>query len=306
MQATIPFLKKAGYEVIGVDKCGKIDSKIDYWFYERDLTHLTQNAWFGGEIDMVIHAAASIYGVGGFNKYCADILSNDVTMTRNMLNFAVQNKVKKFVYISSSMVYERCPSILGGVTEEMTHSDDFRVPVTEYGLSKFVGERMVAAYKKQYGLDYVIWRPFNIITPYETARGEQGMSHVFADFFDAILVKKMEKIPIFAPGIQSRCFTWIEDVAYAIAEFSKRASGAYNIGSEEEIAMKVLLRMIWEMSGRNMMKLVYDWKEPFPNDVMHRRPNVSKLKREFNWEAPTNLETSIRLCLDEYAKKGFV
>jgi nucleoside-diphosphate-sugar epimerase len=258
--------------------------------------------WFAGRIDMIIHAAATIYGVKGFNTFCADILGDDITMTRNILRFAMLNDVKKFVYISSSMVYERCWATTGGVSEREVFDINFPVPLTDYGLSKYTGERMVKAFNRQYGLNYVIWRPFNIITPYERARNEVGVSHVFADFFNAILVKKKKTIPIIAPGTQTRCFTWIGDVAKAIAAYSETANGEYNIGSTEEISMTDLARKIYHMAGNPMQELMFEYLPPIDNDVMRRVPNVSKIKEELGWSSWVDLTTAIKRCIEQYNK----
>ena len=134
---------------------------------------------------------------------------------RSVLRAAADLGVPKVVYISSSMVYENCA---GTVKEDVVN--DVTAPYTEYGLSKFVGERLSVAFSKQYGIDYTIWRPFNVITPYEKSEGEQGISHVFADFVKEILVHRNCHIPILGDGDQVRCFTWIDEVAQAIADYS--------------------------------------------------------------------------------------
>lgn len=303
MQAVIPLLIAAGHTVIGIDKCGPHADVMPYQFIEQDIVQMTGKWHFN--VDMIIHAAATIYGVGGFNAFCGDIIGNDLTMTRNMLNIAVLNDVKKFVYISSSMVYERCGAPEYGVEEAATSWESFAVPLTDYGLSKYTGERMVQAYARQYGLKHVMWRPFNIITPHEMAKGIPGYAHVFADFFNAILVKKKTVVPIIHPGDQTRCFTWIGDVAQAIADFSETATGIYNIGSTEEVSMKDLLRMIWERSGRDLSSLIYEYLPAISGDVMRRKPNIDKIGIDLKWEPKTDLATAIDHCLAEYAKKGY-
>lgn len=303
MQAVIPGLIAKGHTVIGIDKCGPHADYLPYQFIEQDIVQMTGKWHFN--VDMIIHAAATIYGVGGFNAFCADIIGNDLVMTRNMLNIAMLNDVKKFVYLSSSMVYERCTSNKNGVEEAETSWDSFPVPYTDYGLSKYTGERMVAAYSRQYGLSHVIWRPFNIITPHEISKGIPGYAHVFADFFDAMIVKKLTEVPIISPGTQTRCFTWIGDVSEAIVDHSATATGVYNIGSNEEIQMTELAALIWNHMGKNKNDLAFKFLPAIKGDVMRRKPNIDKIANDLKWVPKTNLETSIRHCLDEYKKKGY-
>ena len=114
------------------------------------------------------------------------------------------------------MVFER-------VTEHPSSEEqvfEAPIPATDYGLSKLTGERLSMAFSQQYGMKYVVWRPFNIITPHERAESEQGISHVFADFIKLIVDEQRNPVPVLGDGEQVRCFTWIDDVAQAIAKFS--------------------------------------------------------------------------------------
>jgi UDP-glucose 4-epimerase len=303
MQAVIPLLIANGHYVIGIDKHVPHSDNPPYEFHELDLLNETKRMF--PHIGMVIHAAATIFGIGGFNAFCGDIISNDLAMTRNMLNCAVKSGAKKFVFVSSSMVYERCPSPEGGVTEDMIDSPDYPVPFTDYGLSKFTGERMVKAFHRQYDLPYTIWRPFNIITPHEMARGEPGISHVFADYFNAVLVKRKLKVPMIMPGTQTRCFTWIDDVAHVIAKYSWMHDGTFNIGSTEEVMMIELLARIIALSGRNMADYEIDPLPEIVGDVMRRKPNIDKLTAATGWVPKVDLNESIRRCIKVYAERGY-
>ena len=169
MQYVIPLLLKQGYEVVGVDnfaRYGEIERERAYEFVRGDLTDPSFVDSIMSGIDGVVQAAALIYGVGGFHKYPADILSKDIVLHQNILWAMKKHGVKKVAYISSSMVYERCdnhPSTESDV-------DDSIIPSTDYGLSKLVGERLCRAFSRQYDINYVIWRPFNIITPHHWRR----------------------------------------------------------------------------------------------------------------------------------------
>lgn len=312
MQAVIPKLIAQGHEVIGVDSLLRYGdrpghAKVDYEFIRMDLTDRDEvdNMFYAVKPHYVIQAAARIYGVGGFNKYCADILGEDVTLHNNVLRAAAnpENNVKRVVYISSSMVYENCPQDINEpVFEAMV--DRFPAPYTEYGLSKFAGERLSIAFSKQYGVDYTIWRPFNIITPYEKVNNQDlGVSHVFADFIENIVVKKMNPLPIIGDGSQVRCFTWIDEVAEAIAAHSFRdatKNEIYNLGNPEPITMKQLAEIIYKEAGLDG-ELKFETVANYKNDVMVRVPNVNKAKQFLNWEAKKKVAESIRECLTQFA-----
>ena len=295
MQFVIPHLIRCGHEVIGVDnfaRYGVIERERNYTFVQGDLTDMAFVDQIMEDIDGVVQAAALIYGVGGFHKYPADILSKDVVLHQNILWAMKKHNVEKVAYISSSMVYERCqehPSREEHVMESL-------IPSTDYGLSKLVGERLCMAFHQQFGIKYVIWRPFNIITPYESAEKEQGMSHVFADFINNIVVKKMNPLPIIGSGEQVRCFTWIDDVAKLIGEFSfdeKTDNQEYNIGNPEPITMKELALLMHE----GPEPLEFETVREYADDVMVRIPDVTKAIEQLGFEPSVKVKESVDICL---------
>jgi nucleoside-diphosphate-sugar epimerase len=297
MQYVIPVLLKKGYEVIGVDnfaRYGEIERKRNYKFIKGDLTDPEFVDSIMEGIDGVVQAAALIYGVGGFNKYPADILSKDIVLHQNILWAMKKHKVSKIAYISSSMVYERCNN------HPSKEEDAFEstIPSTDYGMSKLVGEKLCRAFARQYGINYVIWRPFNIITPHEVAEKEQGLSHVFADFIKNLIVEKKNPLPIFGDGEQIRCFTWIEDIANAIGEYSfesKTDNETYNLGNPEPITMKELARLIYQGTDELTFKTVKEYSD----DVTIRIPDISKATKELGFKPSKKVKDSVKVCLEK-------
>ncbi|MGH9945916.1 MAG: NAD-dependent epimerase/dehydratase family protein [Pyrinomonadaceae bacterium] len=310
MQAVIPLLLKKGHSIKGVDnfaRYGEIERTREYEFVRGDLTDtdFVENVVSG--TDAVIQAAALIYGVGGFHKYPADILSKDITLHQNIMHSMVSNGVGKMVYISSSMVYERCKTHPSGEDDV----DESLIPSTDYGLSKLVGERITKAFHRQYGIDYVIWRPFNIITPHEKGESDLGMSHVFADYIKNIIIEKRDRLPIIGDGEQIRCFTWIEDVARGIADFSfdpRAENQTFNLGNPEPITMKDLANMIYSSAASHGLisgnggGLSFETMMSFDDDVRTRIPDVSKAKDAFGWEPTLKAAESVDRCVAQMAR----
>lgn len=311
MQAVIPKLVAKGHHISGVDNLVRYGERPGhaqgYTFFKGDLADsaYVEDLLYTIKPDYVIQAAARIYGVGGFNKYCADILGEDLALHKNILRSSVNNNVKRVVYISSSMVYENCVQDINHPVGE-DDPDNAPAPYTDYGLSKFVGERLSKAYAKQYGLDYTIWRPFNIITPYEKVTTEEiGISHVFADYIKNIVEKRMNPLPIIGNGNQVRCFTWIDEVAQAISDYSfldKTKNNIYNLGNAEPISMKELANLIHEVAVELSLlqpsELKFETKGEYKNDVLVRIPSVKKAE-DLGWVAKQKVKDSIRICLTE-------
>ncbi|MEN8264826.1 MAG: NAD-dependent epimerase/dehydratase family protein [Nitrospirota bacterium] len=307
-QIVIPYLLKDGHEIVGVDnfaRYGHIERERNYEFITGDLgdTTVVKSIFEKSEFDAVFHFAALIFGVVGFHKRPADIIADNNLMTINLLKYG-HEKIKRFIYLSSSMVYE-C-SMKWPHSEEDTE----KIPVmsTSYGLSKYIGERVAQSFHEQYGVNYVIWRPFNIVTPFE-APEEEGFSHVFSDMVEKILVQKQNPVNVFGDGEQIRCFTNIYDVGDSLAQFSLREEATnqiFNIGNTEPTTIKELAAKIVSIGKeygllQNDYSLSFKHQPIYADDVKKRIPDVTKIKSMFNWEATIKIDDSLR----EYIKHKF-
>lgn len=309
MQAVIPLLVKQGHDVIGVDNLIKHKQRLrildqPYTFVEGDLTDTSfvNDLFQQFSIDTVIQGAARVYGVAGFNKFCADILHQNITLHANVLRASVENGIKRVVLISSSMVYESEPN---SNTQLLVEKDlDLMLhPKTSYGYSKFISEKLSQSYYEQYGLDYTIWRPFNIITPYEVIHNEQNFGHVFADYIRKIVIEKTDPLPILGDGQQVRCFTWYEDVANGITDYSfvhQSRNQSFNLSNDEPITMLNLAHLIHSEAinlGVDIKPLKIVSLPPFKNDVINRYSSSKKAQSMLNWKVTKGLKDSINACL---------
>jgi nucleoside-diphosphate-sugar epimerase len=303
-QIVIPYLLKDGHEIIGVDnfaRYGLIERERKYEFITGDLgdTAVIRSIFSRYRFDAVFHFAALIYGVVGFHKRPADIIADNNLTTINLLKFGHEN-IKRFIYLSSSMVYE-C-SMKWPHKEEDT--ENITVMSTSYGLSKYIGERVTQSFHEQYGIDYVIWRPFNIVTPFE-APEEEGFSHVFADMIDKILVQKQNPVNVFGDGEQIRCYTNIYDVADALARFSLKEEATnqiFNIGNTVPTTVKELAAKIAKLGKKygilpDEYRLSFNCQPIYADDVKKRIPDVEKIKRTFGWEAKVLIDEALTLYI---------
>jgi UDP-glucose 4-epimerase len=303
-QMVIPRLLAEGHSIVGVDnfaRYGHIKRERPYEFHTGDLcdTATVTQLYAAHHFDCVYHFAALVYGVVGFHKKPADIIADNNLITINLLKYG-HHRLKRFIYLSSSMVYET--SLKYPHKEDET--DTLPVMRTSYGLSKYIGERVVQSYQEQFGINYVIWRPFNIITPFEKPE-EEGFSHVFADMIEKILVKKLNPVPVLGDGEQIRCFTNIHDVADAIALYSLRSevdNQAVNIGNTEPTSVKELAAKIVSLGKKLGLldasyELRFEHQPVYADDVKKRIPDVSKIKKLFAWEAKVRVDQSLEQCI---------
>ncbi|MBD3387522.1 MAG: NAD-dependent epimerase/dehydratase family protein [Candidatus Altiarchaeales archaeon] len=308
-QMLIPHLLGEGHDVVGVDnfaRYGEKEGKREYDFHKGDLTRtdVVEGLFSEYDFDVVFHNAALIYGVVGFHKKPADILADNNLMTMSLLKYG-KDKVSKFIYMSSSMVYEMCRT----VPHREEDADKSAVMSTAYGLSKYIGERVVRSFHDQFGTKYTIWRPFNIITPFETPE-ESGFSHVFSDMVRKIIGERQNPLEIFGDGNQIRCFTNINDVADAIISYSldsRSDNEAFNIGNPEPLKIRELVELIVDLGKEKGVlpsdyEIEYKHLEIYSDDVKKRIPDVSKMERVFGWKAKVKARESLSQYIDYYAE----
>ncbi len=132
----------------------------------------------------VIHLAAIVGGIANFHKLPFTLTEVNNALTGAVVHAAVDLDVERFVYVSSSMVFERATEF--PTTEG--HLDACLAPRSAYGFSKLAGEVYTRAAHDEHGLRYTICRPFNAYGPGELPDvDEPGIAHAVPDLIHKAL-----------------------------------------------------------------------------------------------------------------------
>ena len=121
---------------------------------------------------------------------------------------ALEARVERLVYVSSSMVFERASSF-------PTRESDLAstpTPLSAYGFSKLSGEVYCRALHDEHGLAFTICRPFNAYGPGELPDEESGIAHAVPDLIAKVLAGQ-SPLAIFGSGEQTRTLTHVDDIA---------------------------------------------------------------------------------------------
>lgn len=250
------------------------------------------DAVFAGS-DIVYGLAAAIGGIKYFHTYPATILRNNNLILTNTLDRLVKHQCR-FVYISSSMVME-------SATVFPTKESDLDIipkPLSAYGFSKLSGEEYCKAYRQEFGLEYVICRPFNAYGVNEYP-AEVGMAHVIPD-----IIAKVHKgfgteenpLEVFGDGEQIRCYTHVSDIASGVIKASGHVYEDFNISVAKPHSVNEVVNLIWNKMRKEPLHVKY--VEPFVYDVQKRIPDVSKAKELLGWQASVTLEDKIDEVID--------
>jgi GDP-L-fucose synthase len=256
------------------------------------------DAWMGDQkIDAVFLAAATVGGIMANASRPAEFLYDNLVIETNVINAAYRTGVKKLLFLGSSCIYPRLAqqpmkedALLTGALE----------PTNEwYAIAKIAGIKLCAAYRRQYGCDFVSVMPTNLYGPGDRYDAEGG--HVVAALIMKIHAAKAANNPtveIWGTGTPKREFLFSEDLADACVFVMKNYSDELflNVGTGTDMTILDLAQTIAKVA---------DWEGKFtfntskPDGTPRKIMDVSRL-RALGWIAPTDFETGMRVAYRWY------
>jgi nucleoside-diphosphate-sugar epimerase len=279
---TVDELVRRGHGVVVLDdlSSGKEDnlaevrSKIT--FMKGSITDIEAVQKAMVQADYVIHLAART-SVPRSVKDPVDTNRINVDGTLNVLVAARDNKVKRVVFAASSSAY--------GDTPTLPKSEDMQpVPISPYGVSKYVGELYAQTFGRCYGLENVCLRYFNIFGPRQDP--DSPYSGVLSRFSAAFL----DSTPpvVFGDGEQTRDFTYVDNAVLAniLACEAPSASGrTFNVGTGHAVSLNQVLQMLQKTSGKTLETKYEPSRE---GDIRDSLADI-RLAKEFLGYEPTVL-----------------
>jgi len=251
-------------------------------------------------IDIVVHLAAKVGGIGYNREFPADLFDDNILMGTNMMRAGRANNVKKYVAIGTICAYPKfTPVPFKEKDLWIGYPEETNAP---YGLAKKMQLVQAQAYREQFGFNAIFLLPVNLYGPGDNF--DLKSSHVIPalvrKFVDA--KKNNEKeVVVWGTGAPSREFLYIDDAARGIInaiEFYNKADPV-NLGAGFEIKIKDLANLIKKLTGYKG-KIV--WDKSKPDGQPRRMLDVSKAKKEFNFVAKTKFEEGLKATIDWYTK----
>ena len=199
------------------------------------------------------------------------------TMSEGLLNtleLSIQHEVSKFVYISSSMVY-------GDFTDNVQEDAPCQ-PQGQYGIMKYMGEKLVEDYARQYGFEYVIIRPSAVYGELDVEDRVVSKFMLGAMRGDTLKVKGANEV---------LDFTYVQDAAKGIAQATVSKNSAnkiYNItrSSQKQYTLKDAAELAISIAGNGAIQ-VEDSDLAFPK---RGRLNIDRAVKDFSYSPTVNVE----------------
>ena len=230
------------------------------------------------KFDYVFHYAA-VVGVKRTLAHPVMVL-NDLKGINNILSLSKNTGVKRVFYTSSSEVYGEPVEF---PQNEHTTPLNSRLP---YAIVKNVGEAYLRSFKKEYDLDFTIFRLFNTYGP------KQSTDFVITKFLSAAL--KDKDISIYGDGMQTRTFCFIEDHLDATTNAfynNHVVNDVANIGTDKEITILDLAKEIVRIT--NSRSNIIHMPALKEGDMTRRQPDITKMIELLN-RPFTSLEEGIK------------
>ena len=249
-------------------------------------------------IDIVIHLAAKVGGIGFNKQNPATLFYDNAVMGIQLMEAARQEGVQKFVALGTICAYPkftpvpfREEDLWNGYPEETNAS---------YGIAKKTLLVQAKAYKQQYDFNAIYLLPVNLYGPRDNFDPES--SHVIPALIkkmvDAKLIGKKE-IVVWGTGNVSREFLYVADAAEGILLATEKynKTNPVNLGTGNEITIRDLVILIAELVGYSG-KFVWDTSKP--DGQPRRRLETIKAKKEFGFEAKTDFHEGIKSTIEWY------
>jgi nucleoside-diphosphate-sugar epimerase len=250
----------------------------------------------------VVHLAAIVGGIANFHKLPYTLLETSTGLYNALFRAAIDSSLERFVYVSSSMVFERAEEF---PTRE-AYLDRCPTPRSSYGFSKLAGEYWCRAAADEFGLRYSIVRPFNAYGPGEMPGDEPGIAHIVPDLIERSL-RRERPFPIFGSGEQTRTLTHIDDIADGIATALMHDAAVgedFNVSASEELTVREIAAIVWEACGNDPAELEFEHLPSFEVDVQRRWPSTDKAREVLGWQARIGVREGIADTVEWFRREG--
>jgi len=255
---------------------------LDKDFLRRTLTEVAP--------EVIVHMAAMPLAAVAI-EHTEEAFQSILNSTQNILE--VMRDIPnpgRLAYISSSMVYGDF------ITPEVDELEHPKNPKDIYGAFKLAGEIIVAAYSKNYGIDYVMCRPSAVYGPTDTN------ARVISKFIRAALQGK--PLLLDGDGSMKLDFTFVEDTALAIflaATKPEASKKIYNVTRGEGRSLKELTEII----GRHIPGTTVQHREVPKYMPMRGALSIARAQRELGYAPRVSLEDGVQRYIEHLKREPY-
>ena len=240
--------------------------------------------------DAIVMAAAKVGGILANDTYPADFLYDNLIIEAHITQAAFENGVSKLLFLGSSCIYPKMAE--QPITEDALLTGPLEPTNEWYAIAKIAGIKLVQAYRKQHGCDFISAMPTNLYGPGDNF--DLNSSHVMPALVRKAHEAKLrgdKQIVVWGTGTPRREFLYADDCADALVFLLKSYSGHehVNVGSGEDISILELTKLVCEVVGFKG-EIMHDLSKP---DGTPRKLMSADRLREMGWAPRIGLREGI-------------
>ena len=248
--------------------------------------------------DVVMNLAALVGGVQYNLSHPATLFRENLGTFLNVIEASRQNKVDRFLAVSSACVYPRNASV---PTPETEGFKDWPEKTNEgYGMSKRMQEYLARQYYEEYGMKVAIARPFNTYGPRD--KFNPKMSHVIPGLIKRVLDGE-NPLKVWGSGRQTRSFIYVSDFVEGLMLTTEKycVADPLNIGTSEEVTVSRLIENIINIAGTKT-KIEFDTTKA--EGQPRRTCDTTKALEKIGFKAKVPLREGLEKTIEWYLKNG--
>ena len=248
---------------------------------------------------VIIDAAAKVGGILANDTYPYEFLMDNMLIQNNLIRYAHENDVPKFIFLGSSCIYPKfAPQPL---KEEYLLTDSLEPTNEWYAIAKISGVKLIEALRKEYGRDYVSLMPTNLYGPNDNfdLKNSHVLPAMIRKFHEAKL-KGSKAVNLWGSGSPKREFLHVDDLAQAVffALTQNLEEHLYNVGTGVDLTIKNLAFTVQSIVGYEG-EIVWDTNKP---DGTPRKLMDSSKLEHLGWKALIPLNEGISTTYNQFLR----
>ncbi len=271
---------------------------------QTDAARLYRTAFGQKKVDVVIHLAAEVGGIGANRANPGRYFFANMAMALHLIEQArldgLIERDGRFVQVGTICAYPKFTPVPFREEELWNgYPEETNAP---YGVAKKAAWQMLDAYKLQYAMKSSYVLPVNLYGPYDNF--DLNTSHVIP----ALIRKCVEaqergdkEIVCWGTGTASREFLYVDDAAEGIVRAAEVMSDPtpINLGAGFEIKIKDLVELIVKLTG---FKGGITWDTTKPDGQPRRQLSVDRAAKMLDWRAKMGFEEGLAKTIEWFRK----
>lgn len=249
--------------------------------------------------DWVVIAAARVGGIHANSTYPVEFLSENLQIETNLIDACHAARIKRVLFLGSSCIYPK--NSPQPIKEEYLLTGPLEPTNEAYALAKISGLKLIEAYRRQYGHQWISAMPTNLYGPGDNFDLEN--SHVLPALVRRVYEAKRDgvtSLKLWGSGTPRREFLHADDLARASLFLLENYDGdtAPNVGTGLDIEIRELAELISQIAGFDGE---IEWDTTRPDGTMRKVLDTSLIS-ELGWKPEVSLQDGLTSTFHDFVK----